>query len=278
MHPVLTRPTRLGAPSDAVRPAPSMVDSSLLERQFDRVRPSTDEPVPGTSGRSGARSCATGAAAGSGPPRRRPAVRSRTPHGRRPRPQGRRGRYTTGAPGGTAHHHDRGGRRRHDLESNRSSRQAGATLGAASLEHGTATARAHAGAEAVRLGTTAGIWLKGTLHGDLRLLGDTRRTTGVRSTVDLTDAPQIQLPRLRRRRVISQPGRTNHSGVSCPQLPSRRHRPCTIRRFRPRFPGGDRTCYVRTLVSCPSDVPTLWTTMWINACETGPEPIGDPGE
>ncbi len=152
-----------------------MVSCELLERQFDRVRTGADQPP---SRQRAARSPNDHA---------QPAPQPVPDHGGADRPSDRerhmgairapdrRGRYTTAGRGGTAHHHDRGGRRRHDLESNRSSRQAGATLGAASLEDGPATARAHAGAEAVRLGTTTGVWLKGTLHGDLRIWGNTRR-------------------------------------------------------------------------------------------------------
>ena len=92
-------------------------------------------------------------------------------------------RYTTGAPVESGRHLDRGGRRRHDLESNRSSRETGATLGATCLQHGTPTASTHAGAEAVCLGTTAGIWLKGTLHGISGSSGDTTaRVSGTTTT------------------------------------------------------------------------------------------------
>ena len=155
-----------------------MVDCELLERQFDRARTSTDEPVarrevvlPHDHAQPAPQPVPDHR-------RRRPAVRWRRPRGRG-RLAGRS--VEIGTPQGLAaeprRRHDRGGRRRHDLESNRSSRQTGATLGATSLEHGPAAAGAHAGAEAVRLGTTTGVWLKGTLHGDLRLLGrhSTRR-------------------------------------------------------------------------------------------------------
>ena len=152
----------------------SIVDLQLIERQFDSARPSSDQPVSGGEVVLAHDHRAAGAEAGCVPPPGRRVVRWRTRRGTVPgRSVG--DRYTTGAPVESGCRHDRGGRRRHDLESNRSSRQSSATLGATCLQHGTPTASAHAGAEAVCLGTTAGIWLKGTLHGISGSSGDTRR-------------------------------------------------------------------------------------------------------
>ena len=189
---VRDRCSRRAGPVESAATSSASSDMVTLELDRTSVRPRSDGHRSATiraRGRAPARSCATGAGAGSVPPRRRRAVRWRRPRGQRPdRWVGEVG-APQGARGGTAHRHDRGGRRRHDLESNRSSRQAGATLGAAGLEHGPATAGAHAGAETVRLGTTTGVWLKGTLHGDLRIWGNTRRRP---AWIDLMGASQTE--------------------------------------------------------------------------------------
>ena len=178
------------------------------------------------------------------------------------------GMYTTAALVGNGRHLDRGGRRRHDLESNRSSRQTCATLGTTRLEHGATTAGTHAGAEAVCLGTTAGIGLKGTLHGVLRLSGDARRCLPVTTGADPVG------------HVADSTSQARASDVGLPTIGVKPHR-CKLSTVQagPHRPStGDvsvqvsvrsRTCYVRTLVCCPSDVPTLWTTMWITAGRTG---------
>ncbi len=60
--------------------------------------------------------------------------------------------------------HARDEQRRDARGSDRSSRETGAALGPAVLDHGTAAARAHTGTEPVLLGTSVGIGLKCTLH------------------------------------------------------------------------------------------------------------------
>jgi len=65
-----------------------------------------------------------------------------------------------------------------------SGRELGAALAAAAGEDGTAGARAHAQAEAVRLGATAVVRLEGALaHEDLRLLASARRGESVEHPV-----------------------------------------------------------------------------------------------
>jgi hypothetical protein len=61
---------------------------------------------------------------------------------------------------------------RRESESGRSSRQAGATLGAPRLEHGTSGPGAHPSAKTVLLRAAAGIGLIGTLHVILRDFSD----------------------------------------------------------------------------------------------------------
>ena len=104
-------------------------------------------------------------------------------------------RYTTGLIDGSASPHVPGGRTPGGRGSDESSRESGAALGAAVLDHGATSARAHPGAKAVLLCTAMGVGLKCTLH--VVLLEDpagcsagstrsdtTRRRTGRRSRPD----------------------------------------------------------------------------------------------
>ena len=184
--------------------------------------------------------------------------------------------------GGTARRHDRGGRRRHDRESNRSSRQASATLGATALSTARPPRVRHAGAEAVLLGSPVIVGLKGTLHEDLRTLGRHSSSRPAMRRRCTCDAPHdATWHRLRRcRAALPTTARSNHSRVSCPQhRGTRSHHDQHDRGFSPEVSGCGRwTCYVRTSVSVPFDVPTLWTTMWTDACGSGSRTIGGPGE
>ncbi len=70
-----------------------------------------------------------------------------------------------------------GGRRCPCSGSGRSSGQASPALGATGLDHGAATARAHAGAKAVLAGSAPVVGLICTLHGGLRAVVDTTNTS-----------------------------------------------------------------------------------------------------
>ena len=158
-----------------------------------------------------------------------------------------------------------------DRGSEGSSRETGAALGAAALEHGTTCAGAHAGTEPVLLRTAMGVWLKSTLHvvllKALNLRGIGHTSGGPLPHVGVPPKSRAWCMLLRPRHLSERTSTAQGYGHRAPrgnqrERPVGRCKKSTLRAYSLRFRPTNVRATVRRL-ALGTGCPHLWTTVWM---------------